>query len=190
MPATIPGMMTTLIPSLAASGMLGIGVPKYALGIATGISIWLPQVKILTVDTGTAGVGAGTPTPIIIPVPVLYANLVAGMTSQGLAGPLMPAMMLGLANGLTASFAQGVTSTLHPTVGVGGGVATFRATPATSSILAGFASAGLLGDGPAKKARAIGSALDRTFASLILPIAIVGPPSIAPSAGTGVGNII
>lgn len=182
--------MASLIPSITATGMIGVGVPKYALAIATGISIWIPQVKVITADTGTLGVGAGTPTPIILPIPVLYGNLVAGMLSQGLAGVLMPAMMAGLANGLAGAFFQAVTSTIHPVVGAGGGVATFRALPATPSMLLGFASAGLVGDGPIKKARAVGMALDRTFASLVLPIGIVGPPSVSPSAGAGVGNII
>lgn len=190
MPVTIPGMMGVLIPNLVSSGMIGTGVPKYAQAIATGLSIWVPQVKILTVDTGTLGVGLGVPVPLIVPVPVLYANLVSSMIAQGLAGPLMPALMAGLATGLASSFGQMVTQTNHPTVGLGGGVATFRATPATPSMLLGFSSVGMSGSGPTKKARALGSALDRIFASLIMPVGIVGPPSIAPSGGAGFGNIV
>lgn len=190
MPATIPGMMSVLVPSLISAGMVGTGVSKYALGVSTGLQIWVPQVKILTVDVGTLGVGVGTPIPIIVPTPTLYANLVASMVAQGLAGPLMPALMLGLANGLTASFAQMLTQTVHPSVGVGSSVATFKAPPAVTSMLLGFSAAGMVGDGPTKKARSLGQALDQTLASLFLPIGIVGPPSIAPSGGAGFGNII
>jgi hypothetical protein len=182
--------MGALIPNLISVGMIGTGLPKYARGVALGLQQWIPKVRVNTIDTGTAGAGKNVPLPLVVPQPVLYLNLVAGMTAQKQIGVLMPAMAAGLANGLVICFAQTLVSTTHPSVGTGGGVAKFSAPPAAQSMISGFAQAGMVGDQATKKAKAIGGALDRTFAILVMPIAIVGPPSPAPSAGSGFGSLI
>lgn len=189
MPATIPGIMGALIPNLIACGMIGTGVSKYARGVAMGLVRWVPQIKVSTVDTGSAGTGRNVPQPLTVPTPILYGNLVASMTSQGLAGPFMPLFVTGLSNGLTVAFAQMLVSTNHSSVGTGAGVATFKAPPAVKSITEGFTAAGLNGKATARKARALGVALDRTLASLVIPIAIVGSASSSPSTGVGSGQI-
>lgn len=190
MPVTSPGIMGVLIPNLASMAMIGSEVPRYARGVANGLVKWVPQIKVQTVDVGTAGAGKSAPTPVVVPQPMLYGNIVAGMSANGLAGMLMPAFSTGLANGLVLAFAQMLISTNHVGVGSGGGVAKFLAPPATPAIIQGFQEAGMVGDGPVRKAAALGMALTNTFAILVLPVAIVGPSSPAPGSGTGFGNIV
>jgi hypothetical protein len=190
MPVTVPGIMGAVLPNLVSVAMIGTGTPKYSKGVALGVSYWIPKVKVNTVDVGTAGAGKNVPLPLVVPPQLLYANILVGMTANGLAGILMPVFALGLANGLAMAFAQMLVSTNHPTVGVGAGVAKFSGPPAYSSILQGFKDAGMDGDKLPKKAKALGMALDVTFASLLLPVAIVGPPSISPGGGSGFGSII
>ena len=190
MPVTVPGIMGTLLPNLAAVAMLGTWVPKYARGVALGVSLWIPKVRVTTIDGGTAGAGKNVPLPLVVSTPVLYANIISGMAANGLTGVSVPALAMGLSNGLATAFLQMLVSTNHPSVGVGSGVAKFFGPPAYSSILQGFNSAGLTGELLPKKARALGMALNNTFASLIIPIAIVGPPSTSPGTGVGTGSII
>lgn len=190
MPATVPGFMGALIPNLVSVAMIGVGLPKYARGVALGLQQWVPKIRVNTVDTGTLGAGKNVPLPLVVPQPVLYLNLIAGMTAQKQAGVLMPVFAAGLANGLVLCFAQTLLSTTHPSVGAGGGVAKFSAPPATKSMISGFQQAGMTGDQATKKAKAIAFALDATFAILVMPVAIVGPPSPAPSAGSGFGSLI
>jgi len=186
----VPGFMGALIPNLLSVTMIGTGIPKYARGVALGLQQWVPQVRVTTVDTGTAGVGKNVPLPVVVPQPVLYANLLAGMLAQKQAGVFMPPFIAGLTNGLVLCFAQVVISTTNPSVGVGGGIAKFSAPPAAQSMISGFLQAGMVGDQAIKKAKAVATGLDRTFAILVLPIVIVGPPSLSPSAGSGFGSLI
>lgn len=190
MPYAPPSIVTVLTPPLLASGMIGPGLPKYSLGVATGVSNWLRSITVSTIDTGTAGAGKGVPTPLIVPQPLLYTNILLGMGAFGILGLMAPVFAVGLSTGLSAAFLQALTNTAHPSVGTGAGVATFRAPPAYPVLELGFKIAGLVGDGPTKKALALGKALDTTFASLVLPVAIAGPPSPSPSAGSGTGNLI
>lgn len=190
MPATVPGFMGVLIPNFFSVAMIGTGVPKYARGVALGLQQWVPQVRVTTADTGTAGVGKNVPLPLVVPQQVLYGNLLAGMVAQKQVGVFMPQFIAGLANGLVQCFAQVVISTTHPSVGVGGGVAKFSAPPAAQSMISGFAQAGMVGDQAIKKACALATGLDRTFAILVMSIVIAGPPSPSPSAGSGFGNLI
>jgi len=190
MPYAPPQVTATLIPPLLASAMIGPGMPKLALGIATGLAIWVPKIKITTVDAGTAGVGEGAPVPILVPQQLLYANILLGMRFQKILGPLAPVYAVGLSTGLSLAFLQMLTSTQHPTVGTGAAVAKFGAPPAALDLRKGFSVVGLVGDGVNKKSKALGQALDRTFSSLVLPVPIVGPPSPSPSSGSGFGSII
>lgn len=190
MPATVPGFMGALIPNLVSTGMIGTGIPKYARGVALGLQQWVPKIRVTTIDTGTVGAGKNVPLPIIVPQPILYANLIAGMVSQKLTGVLMPPFILGLANGLVLCFAQTLISTTHPSVGIGAGVAKFSAIPAAQSMISGFAQAGMVGNQAVKKAKALATGLDRTFAILVMPIVIAGSPSPFPSAGSGFGSLI
>lgn len=190
MPVTVPGIMGSLMPNLASVAVIGIGMPKYARGVALGLTEWVPQIRVNTIDTGTAGSGKNVPLPLFVPTPILYANLLAGMAAQKLIGVVTPAFIMGLTNGLALAFGQMLVNTFHPSVAVGGGVAKFTAPPAARSMISGFQRAGLKGPTATKKARALGQGLDMTFASLVLPVVIVGPSSPFPGAGSGSGGIL
>lgn len=190
MPVTLPQALATLTPNLAATSMLGVGVPKLARGLGIGLSTWTPTITVNTTDAGTAGAGKGLPIPIILVQPIVYANLLAGMAAQGLVGVLAPAFVLGLSNGLVALYAQGLTNTVHVGVGNGAGVATFRPPPAFPPIRAGFAAVGMTGDVGTRLARALSQGLERTFKTLVLPQPIVGPSAPVAGSGRGFGNIV
>jgi hypothetical protein len=175
MPLTPVGIVGLLIPNMIATGMLGSEVPKIAAGIANGLVKWVPSIVVQTTDTGSLGVGSGGPIPLVVPQPVLYANLMAGDAAFSFFGPMSPLFTLGVANGLAATFAQALIKTTHPGVGVGNGIATFRAPPAIPQMIVGFAEATLVGDGPT---------------SLVVPVQIVGSASPSGGSGTGFGQII
>jgi len=190
MPVTPPGIIGAIVPSLVSCSFLGTSVPKYANGVAQGLVRWVPLIKIQTIDGGTAGVGSNIPLPLVVQTPVLYANILSGMLSNGLNGLLMSAFVSGLSTGLTTAFAQMLIKTTHPGVGVGTGVASFRAPPAFASISSGFATAGMNGPASLQAARALATVLDITYASLLIPVAIVGSPSTIGASSTGFGTII
>lgn len=189
MPIT-PVSSATLAANLAASAIVGVGVPKYTSGVISGLSRWVPLIKVQTQDAGSGGSGTNIPLPVLIPTPLLLINLTTGMSSMNLLGVMAPIFLLGLANGLTAVFLQTLIKTQHVGVGTGAGVATFKAPPAFPSIIAGFASAGMVGQAASRKAQALGIGLDRTFASLFLPVAIVGTASPTAATGRGFGSIV
>jgi hypothetical protein len=190
MPIALPVAVPTLAANLVSTGMIGVGVPKYATAVINGLTLWVPQIAVNTNDVGSGGAGTNIPLPTLVPQPLLLGNLVAGMTSQGLIGPLMPPFILGLANGLVAVFLQTLVVTQHVGVGTGSGVARFTAPPAFPSIIAGFAMAGIVGVAASRKAAALAQGLDSTFASLFLPVAIVGSASPSVTSGVGFGKII
>jgi hypothetical protein len=190
MPVTPPGIIGAIVPNLVSVAFTGTDVPKYANAVAQGLVRWIPLVKVSTVDVGTAGVGVNVPLPLPVPTPVIYANLLIGMAAQGFNGPFLPVFCQGLSNGLALAFLQMLIRTNHPSVGAGAGQARFNAPPAASSMLAGFASAGMNGPSTAQAARSVAICLDRTFASLVIPVAIVGPSSPSASSGSGFGGIL
>lgn len=189
MPLTVAGATPILTANLVASGMLGTGVPKLSLGIATGLQLWTPTITVTTIDAGTLGVGVGT-LPCIVAQPVLYGFLLESFASMGLMGPMCPLFCLGLSTGITLSYVQGIVTTTHPTVGVGTATAKFVPSPAPPMMIQGFAAVGSTGDGPTRTATAIGLALMKTFSSLVLPMPIVGSPSPSGSSGVGTGKIL
>lgn len=190
MPIAFPAITGILTPSLFSAALIGVETPRLASGVATGLVYWVPQVTISTVDAGSAGVGTGVPIPWVVPQPVLFANLSANIPPAGFFGIFTPPLILGLSIGISTAFLQMLLSTTHPTVGVGSGVARFAAPPAATSMVAGFASAGLVGEAAPRLATAIGVALDSTLASLVMPVAIVGSVSPSPASGAGTGKII
>jgi hypothetical protein len=186
MPVTSAGIIGVLVPNLVATSLIGTGVPTYANAVAQGLVTWIPQVTVQTQDVGTGGSGKNVPLPLLVPQPLLIVNITSGMSSQELLGVMAPLLILGLSNGLALAFLQMLVNTTHVGVGTGAGVATFRAPPATPSMIRGFKSAGMKGPATERKAAALGQALDQTFASLLLPVVIVG--SVTPSAATGRGS--
>jgi len=189
MPLTPPGLTGVLIPSLAASLMLGTAMPQLAQGVAFGTTFWATQGAVVTsVDVGTLGVGAGA-VPLIVPQPLILANLLVAFAANGMLGPMAPLEATGLSVGLSLGLAEALITTIHPTVGAGAGVVKISGT-AIPSMIAGFAAAGMKGPSATQQATAIGMAFDLTFAVFVLPTPILGPPSIVPSAGVGTGKIV
>jgi hypothetical protein len=190
MPVALPAIVGTLIPNLVSTGCLGTDVPKLCSGIGGGLVRWVPIVKVSTVDAGTAGAGSNVPTPVVAPQPLLLTNLLTAMASMGLLGIFVPSFVAGLSNGLSVAFLAMLVKTTHPGVGTGAGVGKYVPPPATPMMISGFASAGIVGDSAVRLATAIGMALTTTFASLVVPVAIVGSASPSPASGTGAGSIV
>lgn len=190
MPATPAGISGLVSANLASVGMLGMDIPKIALGIGIGVSGWVAQIVVQTADVGTAGAGSGGPVPVVIPPATMLGNIQTGFGSATLIGQFAPAFATGIANGLTQAFLQALVKTTHAGVGTGSGVAKFIAPPATPSIAGGLSSAGVIGQFAAQLAAAVGVGLDTTFASLVIPVPIVGSGSPTAATGTGVGQII
>lgn len=189
MPITPPNLTTSIAGGLVSSGLLGVAVPQLALGVATGVHLWLQQAVVQTVDVGTLGAGTGT-LPFLVPAPMLIGALLANYPANSHIGPMAPLEATGLGNGLSIGFAQGLILTAHPGVGVGTGVARLVGPPAFPSLVAGFASAGMSGPGAAFKANAISMALVTVFAAFQIPVPIVGPASPTGGSGVGVGKIV
>jgi len=182
--------MAIMIPALAGTAMIGVGVPKLAQALGIGLSQWTPLILVTTTDAGTAGAGKGTPMPVILAPPVLYGNLVAGMIGEGLTGVLMPAFVHGLTTGLVSAYAQALTNTVHAGVAVGAGVAKFTPPGAFPFLQAGFAAMGMAGPADAKLARALSRGLENTFKALTQPQPIVGPATPTGASGRGQGKLV
>jgi len=182
-------MAPILTTNLVATGMLGLGVPKYAMGIANGVALWLPQIIVSTIDAGSLGVGTGI-LPFVIPQPLLLAVLTESFISTGLFGVMAPLKILGLANGLAATLPTAFIKTQHPSVGTGTAVASFTSPPPMPAIQAGFAQAGLVGSSIPKVALAIGLGLQRALVAFKAPVPIIGSASPAGSGGIGTGKIV
>jgi hypothetical protein len=190
MPISLPAFTGVIASNLLGAALIGVEIPRLASGVATGLVYWAPQIVVSTIDTGTAGAGVNVPLPWLIPQPLLFGLLSANVPPAGFVGLFVPSMVAGLSNGLSVSFLQMLISTTHPTVGTGTGIAKFTAPPAAISMLAGFASVGLVGEAAPRLATAIGVSLDASIANLVIPVVIVGPPSPSPASGTGIGKLI
>lgn len=180
-----------LVPNIVSTGNIGIGVPKFSQAVAVGVCNYLTiQTKITSVGTGTLGAGA-TIFPLIVPQPLISTSMLQGFASVGILGPMAPLLIQGLSTGLaTGWLALALLNIQYPNVGVGAGVAKFVGPSAVPAMIQGFASLGMVGEGPTKTAKAIGIGLDTIFAALVLPVPIVGSPSIVPSGGVGIGMVI
>ena len=190
MPLTPPGIAGVLAPALAGTGMLGVSVPQLALGVGIGVTLWTKALTVVTVDAGTLGAGVGT-LPCVIPPPLLIGGMLTGLPAAAIAGVASPLLATGLGTGLATAFAtQGLITTVHPTVGVGTGVCTFPGPSAVPFMIAGLASAGLVGTNVAQLGAGIGMGLDIGFAAFTVPIPIVGAPAPASAAGAGTGKIV
>jgi len=180
-----------LAPNLLSTGNIGMGMPKFAMGVAVGVCQYLTvQAKVVTVDAGVLGVGTSI-MPLLVLPPLLQGGLYAGFSSMGILGPMAPLLITGLTNGLITGWtALALLQTNHPGIGVGAGVARIVGPTAVPAMIAGFASMGMIGDGPIKTATAIGIGLDITFAGFFEPVPIVGTGSPVGGAGVGFGSVI
>lgn len=191
MPLASPALTSVLASQIVAAGCIGMDVPKLANGIAIGVCQFLTvQSKVTSIDTGLLGVGTSI-MPLLVPSPLIQSSLMAAFPSAQIIGIRAPQLILGLTNGLAAGFASlALMQIAHPGIGVGTGVARVVGGTAIPAMIAGFAAASMVGDGPVKMARAMGTALDTIFASYIQPVVIAGSPSIVGGAGVGLGVVI
>jgi hypothetical protein len=189
MPLVAPVLSATITTALLGSGMLGLATPKLASGLGLGLTLWVKKLKVSTVDTGAVGTGKGL-FPFLVPQPILMGALLVAYAANGHLGPMAPLEAVGLANGITIGLAQGILNTTHPSVGAGGAIARISGPPAVSSIMQGFSSVGITGQGASAKANAISSALMVVLQTLVLPVVIVGAGGPSPSSGKGFGSII
>jgi hypothetical protein len=192
MPLNPPTLASGFIaPNLLSVAHIGIGMPKLALAIAIGACQFLTiQAKVVTTDTGVLGAGTSV-MPLVIPSPLLQGGLYAGFSSMGILGIMSPLTILGITNGFISGFAAlALLRTNHPGIGVGTGIAKIIGPSAIPSMLLGFASMLMIGEGSIKMATAIGIGLDTTFASFIQPVPIVGAGSPVGGAGVGFGSVI
>lgn len=189
MPLTAPTLTTVFTSSLISSGMLGTAVPKFASGVALGISLWVQKLSVTTFDVGLVGVGTGL-LPFLFPQPIFLSSLLGTFVTNGLTGPMAPLKATGLANGISLGLAQGIVTTNHPTVGSGAAVARVSGPLAFSSLMQGFSSVGITGSGASREANAISIALRITLQSLVLSVPIIGAGGLSPSSGIGSGKII
>lgn len=181
-----------IVPNVMSTGNLGMGVPTFAKGVAIGVCQYLTvHSRVMTVDVGTLGAGTSI-IPLMVPSPLLISSVTAGFASSGILGTMAPKLIAGLATGLaTGWLALALLQSIHPTVGVGTGVARIVGPTAVPAMIAGFAAAGMVGDGPTRIARAIGTGLDMTFASFVqLGVPIVGAPAPTGSSGVGLGVVL
>jgi len=189
MPLVAPVLSATITGAIFAGGLIGPAVPQLGSGIGQGIALWVQKLKVVTVDAGVVGAGKGL-APLIIPQPLIMTNLLIAYAANGQLGVMAPLEAVAIANGLFIGFSQGVISTTHPSVGAGAAIARITGPPAFSSLMQGFSSAGITGQGASKKANAISLALSLAIQTLVLPVAIVGAGGPSPSSGTGQGSII
>lgn len=181
--------LTATIAASLATPFKGVAIPQFALGVSSGLMLWLPQLVVQTVDTGTLGVGSGV-APFALPSIYLTEVLLQSYAENNQIGPQAPIEATALGQGLALALAQGVMTTTHPSVGVGTGVARVYGPPAFPSLMQGFAVAGLVGQGAGSKANAISTALVKALAAFTSPIPIVGPSSPTVGGGTGIGRIL
>lgn len=189
MPIVAPALTVTITTALLGCGMLGIATPKFASGVAMGVSLWVQKLSVKTVDAGLVGVGTGL-LPFLFPQPIFLTSLLVSYAVNGQLGPMAPLEATGLATGISLGLLQGMVITNHPSVGAGAAVARVSGPPSYSSLMQGFSSVGITGSGAAKKANAISTALMITLQGLVLPVPIVGGGGPTPSSGSGSGKII
>lgn len=189
MPLSPPTLAGVIALNLVGTGHIGVAVPQFASGVASGILFWFTGgLKVATVDTGQLGTGLGA-IPLIVPQPVLLGFLTTNFAAQAMLGVFAPLTILGLANGISTGLLPGLVTTTHPVIGAGAGVCTFKGAPCTPFMIQGFATAGMVGLGATKMAAAIGISLDETFNALVLPTPIAGPAGPITGGGTGFGQI-
>jgi hypothetical protein len=192
MPLNPPALATGfLAPNFISVAHIGPGMPKLAMAVAVGVTQYLTlAAKVTTVDAGLLGVGTSL-IPLLVPPVLLQPALYSGFASMGILGPMAPLTITALTNGLATGWAAlALLQTNHPGIGTGAGVARITGPSAVPSMLFGFTSVGMPGDGPVKIATAIGIALDITFSAFFEPVPIVGASSPIGGAGVGFGTVI
>ncbi len=190
------GLQGIMIGQFASAGIVGSSASQLASALSQGICInILSTAQVQTVDAGTAGAGTGVSKVIGINPGALTPMMIGQFASQGLIGPYSA----GLARAISTAFctwflASNQTSTVHSGVGlgVGNGKVIGLSPSAMGNMIRGMMAAnGLLGTYSPKIATAVGTAIaSHVLAMGVVVTPILGPPSIAPGAGSGFGKVL
>lgn len=176
---------------LGAQGNLGVSAPRLALGLSRGLSEYAStSLRVISVDVGTLGVGAGTGSGMVMPQPAAVASMVAAFQSHSISGISSVPCATAIALGMCSSLMQSTIQTVSPSVGTGTGIATLL--PSAESIgifIRSFQSSGLQGVQSANMATAVAQGFNAVAPLCKAPIAIVGPPNVSPSSGSGLGKL-
>lgn len=193
--ALLPPAVTALVAAnLVGVGIVGISTAQLSLAVGNGFAGYMVSAPVVTTaDVGTLGAGAGLGFGLVVPPPVLIAAFQATFTANGINGPSRQQLILGLSNALSQSLLAAQIVTADAGVGVGTGtVVSVLPVPAVSVplMIASFLGAGLVGVASFNLAAAIAQGVDQSLGSAKGQTVIVGPPSIAPGAGVGVGRLV
>jgi len=187
-----PGTTTPIFVSqLAANGLIGLGTPAFAAGMANGLFQYLTSgITVTSIDVGTLGAGTGVGTGLFLSQAVILQVLQPMMVGFGVFGPMSPAMASALSAGINIAMIPAIVQTVNPSVGIGAGkVQLIPHGTGPTQFISAFAAASMNGSKAADLATAIGTTLDSVIASTLGVIVIVGTPSIIPSTGLGTGTI-
>lgn len=178
------------LASLVANAIAGISSPQMASGLAIGLEIYASSgLKAGTINVGTLGVGSGLGQGFFVSPAAFSAAFSASFAAFGILGVMAPMKINALSIAFSQCFSRASIVTISPTVGVGSGVVTAITNPAASlsAFATGMSAAGMHGVSMVQLVSAVSVGLDQGLLSGIGSVAIVGPPSIAPGSGPGIG---
>jgi hypothetical protein len=187
-PPTIPIFQA----ALASHGLVGSGSVQLATGCANGLQLYMSGAgcTIISIDAGTLGAGTGIGAGIILAEPLLSGIMSSMFLGFLLGGPFSPVTADAISFGVCMSLATAVISTINAGVGVGAGKVQCIPNGTGGLVFTGaFLATGMTGSMVPSLGQAVGGALDASIASALGVVAIVGPPSILPGAGIGVGTV-
>ena len=179
--------------ALNGAGIFGALSISLAEALSSAICTYgTTSMNVSTIDIGVLGVGKGFGAGVFLPIPVLEMSLQSFLPAYGILGVSTPQLITGIAMGYNQILATAVINTIHTTVGMGAGKLTIfpNTLIAIQTYITAFAAAGLVGSMAISLATAIASGLDPALSSASGVVAIVGSPSIFPSAGVGFGKLL
>jgi hypothetical protein len=178
--------------ALASHGLIGSNTIQLATGCANGLQLYMSGIGCTTIsiDVGTLGAGTGIGFGIILAQPLLSVNMVSTFLGFLLGGPFSPITADAISLGICSSLAIASISTFNAGVGVGAGVVKCIPQGVGGTVFtSAFLASGMSGSMVPSLGQAVGGALDASIASALGAVVIVGPPSILPGGGIGIGQV-
>lgn len=193
--ALLPPAVTALVAAnLAGVGVIGISQAQLSLGIGIGFAGYMVSAPVVTTaDVGTLGAGAGLGFGLVLAPPALLSALQSSFTANGINGPSRQQIVTALSLAIPQALLTAQIVTADAGVGVGTGtVVSVLPVPAVSipMMIAAFIGSGMIGTASARMATAIAQGIDQALPSGKGQTVIVGPPSIVPGGGAGIGKIL
>lgn len=194
MPMVPTAFAGLIVSNFAASDINGTGSVPLANAIATGIVSYLTSAPAIvqTIDVGTAGAGSGLGIGVEGVVPTEVAGAILGnLAAASIVGSATAPMVTAICNALSDTLATATVTTVNIGVGVGTGVGFLIGLDPgqLASQMIGLAPGfGLNGTAVTPMFTGIANGITDTLnGTTIVNVVIVGPPSIVPSGGTGIG---